>query len=576
MRKKIKYIVLVLSCIAMFSCDEDFLENKPLDKFSEEDVWNDVNLAQGFIYRTYGQVMIEMVKNPLGQWNAPGSFSDDFTDNVAISNNNIVAKDLLDKNFDAGWDVFEIIRNTNLIIDRVAASEGITEALKGDLIAQGKVLRAMIYYSRARLFGKYIIIDKVLTPEDDLKLSRSSTIKEVYDFILNDLAEAAIDLPATAEAGRLTQGAAYALIAEIALHAAAYSESGKNEFYQMSKKASEDLFGLGYSLDTDYSALTSDYNFALNSNEIILGYFRHADITQTKRTPQQRIVPNCSDAKNHPWVQPKLVESIEGWAGRWPSNELVNDYLVIDAADNTAKRWNETSQYLDFMANGGYVSKAIFKNRDARFYASIAHDSSKYFNNLITIRKGGNMHWTSNAAGNWSMTKSGFYFRKSVFEGVKLWANDFVPFHHSIMRLGRSYLNYAEVMLRLNDPAKALEYINMTRVAHGGLPELSTGLSIDEAWDYYKIERRVELFFENDRYWSLLRWGKEAGLDVIPELNSGQTFFEVSEDGMSYEIIEQPLNKSENERVFTSRRYLFPVPEKEILLNGNLDQNPGY
>ncbi len=576
MRKKIKYIVLVLSCIAMFSCDEDFLENKPLDKFSEEDVWNDVNLAQGFIYRTYGQVIIELVKNPLGQWNAPGSFSDDFTDNVAINNNNIVAKDLLDKNFDAGWDVFGIIRNTNLIIDRVAASEGITEALKGDLIAQGKVLRAMIYYSRARLFGKYIIIDKVLTPEDNLKLPRSSTIKEVYDFILNDLTEAVIDLPATAEAGRLTQGAAYALIAEIALHAAAYSETGKEEFYQMSKKASEDLFGLGYSLDTDYGALTSDYSFALNSKEIILGYFRHADITQTKLTPQQRIVPNCSDAKNHPWVEPKLVESIEGWAGRWPSNELVNDYLVIDEVDNTAKKWNETSQYQDFMTNGGYVSKAIFKNRDARFYASVAHDSSKYFNNLITIRKGGNMHWTSNASGNWSMTKSGFYFRKSVFEGVKLWANDFVPFHHSIMRLGRSYLNYAEVMLRLNDPAKAIEYINMTRVAHGGLPELSTGLSMEDAWMYYKIERRVELFFENDRYWSLLRWGKEAGLSVIPELNSGQTFFEVSEDGMSYEIIEQPLNKPENERVFTSRRYLFPVPEKEILLNESLDQNPGY
>jgi len=562
--------------IIIFSCDDDFLDTQPLDKFSEEAVWSDANLAQGFIFRTYGQVMVELVKNPIGVNGAPGTGNDDFTDNVSISGNNIVAKDLLDKNFDAGWDVFEIIRNTNLIIDRVTASEGIPESLKGNLIAQGKMLRAMIYYSRARLFGKYIIIDKVLTPEDDLKLPRSSTIKEVYDFILKDLEAAAIDLPTTADAGVLTQGAAYAFTAEVALHAAAYSESGKNEFYQISKKASEDLFSLGYTLDTDYSALTADYSFALNSNEIILGYFRHADVTQTKNTPQQRIVPNCSQNKNHPWVEPKLVESIEGWAGRWPSNELVNDYLVIDEVDNVAKKWNETSQYLDFAANGGYVSKAIFANRDARFYASIAHDSTMYFNNLITIRKGGNMHWTSNATGNWSMTKSGFYFRKTVFEGVKLWANDFVPYHHSIMRLGRSHLNYAEVLLRLNDVPGAIEYINKTRVAHGGLPELSTSLSIADAWNYYKIERRVELFFENDRYWSLLRWGKEEGLSVIPELNSGQTFFEVSEDGTSYEIIEQPLSKSENERVFTSKRYLFPVPEKERLLHGNLDQNPGY
>lgn len=577
MKKYFKYIIILISTVIISSCNEDFLDTQPLDKFSEDNVWNDANLAQGFIYRVYGQVMVELVKNPLGDKGAPGANSDDFTDNVAIGGNNIVAKDLLDKNFDAGWDVFEIIRNTNLIIEKVGASEVITEALKKDLIAQGKMLRAMIYYSRVRLFGKYIIIDKVLTPEDDLKLPRSSTIKEAYDFIVKDLQDAAEDLPPTADAGKLTQGAAYAFLAEVALQAAAYSESGQNEFYQVSKKASEDLFSLGYALETDYSALTSDYSFALNSKEIILGYFRHADVTKTSKTPSQKIVPNCSENKNHPWVAPKLVESFEGWAAHWPSNSLVDDYLVVDEADNTAKKWNETSHYLDFVANGGFVSKAVFKNRDARFYASIAHDSSKYFNNTITIRKGGNMHWTSNASGNWSMTKSGFYFRKTVNEKVKLWAKDFVPYHQSIARLGRSYLNYAEVMLRLNDPAKAVEYINKTRVAHGGLPELSAGTSEADAWMYYKIERRVELFFENDRYWSLLRWGKEEGLSIIPELNSGQKFFEIAEDGRSFELIDQPLAKTENERVFTSKRYLFPVPEKERLLNENLtDQNPGY
>lgn len=561
--------------LTAFSCSDDFLDTKPLDKYSEADVWNDPSIAQSFLYSIYADVMVEMVKNPLGLNNAPGTRSDDFTDNVVSRVNNVVVKDQMDQNFNAGWDVFDIIRSTNLVIEKVNESAGITEALKAELIAQAKMLRAMTYFTRARLFGKYIIIDKVLTVDDEFKLPRTGTIKETYDFIIKDLQDAAKDLSPTGATGQLTQGAAYALLAEVALHGAAYIESGKEGYYQIAKKASEDLFALGYSLDADYGALASDYNYAQGSGEIILGYFRHQDVTQTKATPLQRIVPNCSELKNFEWVEPHLTESIEGWAELWPSSELVDDYLVVDV-DNVAKKWNETSYYQDFVTNGGYVSEALYSHRDKRFYESIAHDSTQYYGNLITTRKGGNMHWESNASGSWSMTRTGYYFRKSVYEGKKLWANDFVPFHYLIFRLGRSYLNYAEVMLRLNDPTTAIEYINKTRTTHGELPELSAGLSIDDAWEYYKIERRVELFYENDRYWSLLRWGKEAGDIIIPELNKGKKAIEISSDGKSFEIIDLPLDASTNEMVFSSKKYLFPVPQAERLLNDNLDQNPGW
>lgn len=42
----------------------------------------------------------------------------------------------------------------------------------------------MIYFNKARLFGKFVLIDKVLTPEDELQLGRSKTIKETYDLYL--------------------------------------------------------------------------------------------------------------------------------------------------------------------------------------------------------------------------------------------------------------------------------------------------------------------------------------------------------------------------------------------------------
>lgn len=95
-------------------------------------------------------------------------------------------------------------------------------------------------------------------------------------------------------------------------------------------------------------------------------------------------------------------------------------------------------------------------------------------------------------------------------------------YHYTLLRLGRSYLNYAEIKLRQGDKETAIDYINKTRVTHGGLPELQKSLSLEDTWKEYKRERRIELVSEGDRYWSVLRWGKADGLEVVPELTVEQ------------------------------------------------------
>ncbi|PWJ57955.1 putative outer membrane starch-binding protein [Dyadobacter jejuensis] len=593
--KNIKLLILIaaLSFVGI-SCNDDLLNTKPLDKFSEEAVWNDINLAQGFIYNTYMSVIPELYVNPADpQSRFGGVGNDDYTDNVLIKRSNVVVRDLMDKFFDAGWaksnayywwksisptkqNSFEAIRDCNLIIEKVAASTGIKESEKAGLIAQGKMLRALMYYSKARLFGKYVIVDHVLSEEDDFKLPRTNTIKETYDFIVKDLQEASLALPdkGAVAAGQLTKGAALAMLAEISLHGAAYIESGKTEYYQISKKASEDLIALGYTLDTDYEAMFNDYDHGLSTPEGILGLYKHINVTVGQQTMMQGLVPNMEPSATK--GSPALVEQFVGWTEIWPSVSLVDDYLVVDA-DGEAKKWDQTSYYKTFKAQGGYVSEAIYKHRDKRFYASIVQDSTKFFNNLVTTRVGGNMHYLSSTKGFQYMTPSGYYMRKGIYEKIRFQSNLNTSYHQFITRLGRAYLNYAEVLLRLGNTSEAINYINKTRVAHGGLPELPTGLSASEAWKWYKIERRVELFFENDRYWSLLRWGMENGGNVIPEINDTQhQFMEISSDGRSFQLKELFQYKSLNEKKFTVKRYLFPVPEKERQQNENLDQNPGW
>ncbi|TYA89237.1 RagB/SusD family nutrient uptake outer membrane protein [Seonamhaeicola marinus] len=569
--------IFLIACvfIAMQSCEE-VLETQPLDKFSEANVWSDPVLTQGFIYDAMNDIYRDWLTVP----NSSTLFSanDLHTDNQIRSGGggNINTGDY-DKFYNAGWNQFGQIRQANLIIEKVNNSTSFSESQRTNFIAQGHMLRAMIYSRQARFFGKYTIIDKVLTIDDDLLLGRSETIKDTYDFILSDLTIAANGLPDSGEPGTLTKGSALALKAEMALQGAAYVESGKDEYYQIAKQASEDLFGLGYQLDTDYAGMFNTEQGGINSTEMILAYYRSADNTRFRDTPMQRIVPNLGLNRLHPDASPQLNEGFSGWNRISPTWSLVTNYLVVDE-DGVAKKWNETSYYQDYLSNGGYVSNAIFKNRDERFYASIVHDSSSYFGQLVTFREGGNLHWTANTGSKWGMSPSGFHQRKGLYEAERLSAGANTAYHYPMFRLGRSYLNYAETMLRLNQPSVAIEYINKTRVAHGKLPELSTGLGLDDAWKYYKIERRVELFFENDRYWSLLRWGKEAGGGIIDELNTNKQTFVISADGMSFELLDEIPNgyDTRNKMNFSVKRYLFPVPEGERQLNEKLDQNPGW
>jgi len=582
MKTKNIYLLLVLAILLPLTACHDDLDNYPLDKYSEDKVWNTAASAQLFVNQTLN--VKDLLLSRSNNW------SDDWSDNMVINSQmsaaqRTVREIMTSDNNDYEWNKFGDIRRCNLIIEKVSASENMNESEKEYLIAQAKCLRGIIYFVQARKFGRVILIDKVLTPEDNLMLPRTSTIKETYDFIIKDLQESITGLPVDAEAGALTKGAAYALLAEVALHGAAYldNSSQKSEYYAISKQASENLFNLNkYELETDYDKLFNDLNTGLSSKEVILGSYWLSDNTSTSGTWKIKFAPNQGASNKLPAdiaaVWP-LKDSFEGWFEKSPSQELIDAYQIVDE-DGKAKTWDKASFYLNFRQGEDYVSQAIYKNRDSRFYSTIAYDSTQYMNSIITTRLGGNMYYKNNLEKDQHMTKTGYFYKKGSYldNNTVIFASVKMNFHLTPLRLGRSYLNYAEVLLRLGETAKAVEYINKTYMTHGNLPALPPGLSQEEAWKVYKNERRVELVLENDRYWSLLRWGKEDGLDVIPELNTPPTAIEISEDGKSFRFTEVPVVGGVNNRSFTSRRYFLPIPKTEIISNESLssDQNKGW
>lgn len=545
MKKIILYsVTLVLFLVS--SCEDDLLDKKPLDKFSEIEVWTDAALAEGFIFDIY--------PNAVGLYAT--NYTDDWTDNIVGNNNiNSLQAGTIDNNFNAGWNHFSSIRKCNLAIEKLMGNEDISESISKRLMAEARMMRAMIYFWQARRFGGLIIVDRVLTPNDELKLSRSSE-EETYNFIITDIEEAIKGLPETAAIGRLDKAAAYAFLNMVALQAGNYDKV---------ISSAEAIEAMEYELD-EYSNMFNNYEATINSPEVILVFNRNEEHNQFVNT---RMFYNCPNVSNGPKLDPNAIpqlnNSFECWPARWPSQEMVDAYLFNENGTAVQKKGVEFE---------GMYPSAMWKNRDDRFEVSIVRDSSLLRESLITLRRGGNMHWTSNPLSTWGMPKTGYIIRKWWYEDRFFFYNYPTDWAEPLLRLGEVYLNKAEAYYRKGNIPKAIEYTNMTRTFHGGLPEIPTGTSAAEFWELYKLERRVELFNEDDRYWSLIRWARADNATSIPELDGYRLHALDITDGR-VKIVECPFFSSDMVFEFPKRLF-FPVPDSEIKQNDNLNQNPDW
>ncbi len=136
-----------------------------------------------------------------------------------------------------------------------------------------------------------------------------------------------------------------------------------------------------------------------------------------------------------------------------------------------------------------------------------------------------------------------------------------------IFRYGETLLNYAEAQNEAVGPdASVYDAVNQIR-KRAGVANLSEGLSKDQMRQQIRNERRVELAFEEHRFFDVRRW------------KTGETDFGKAVTGMR--ITNTGTGKSyerftvEN-RVFNDRMYRYPIPQTEINNATKLQQNPGY
>ena len=243
-----------------------------------------------------------------------------------------------------------------------------------------------------------------------------------------------------------------------------------------------------------------------------------------------------------------MTVAVSGWGGTGPTQNLINQYEM------------HATGMLPAEAGSGYDVNNPYAGRDPRFDASILYDGSEWKGLTWEFRPGG----FAGIATSGDFTRTGYGMRKMIQEDRN--HNIGSTTHWIHLRLGEVYLNYAEALIEAgSDLGLAVDAINAVRT-RSNMPSIAiTGQA--DLRNKVRHERRIELAFEEHRFWDIRRWGIAGDAEVL-------TIYRVDMDtngdliGNGQEIWET--------RTWNVSNFLLPIPQSDIDKNSNLTQNPGY
>ena len=548
MKNKLMIKIIRISCVSVillggiFSCSEDFLDQKPLSSVSDASVWKDIILTEAYVNNIYS-----LLKAP---WAFNSAMSVTSDEGYAYHNlANLVQRGEItpsNSGYIGGYwlEDYTIITNCNIFLDRVAgenmaALKAIDETRTNRMIGEVKALRAYAYFRLSALHGGVPLITKPFGLTEDFKIEKN-TYDDVLTFVVQELDEAATLLSLTYTGdnlGRITKGAAMAIKSRALLYAASPLHNPGNDLskWQQAADAAKAVIDLDlYSLEADYKTM---FTVPGNFDKEAIWEIIHLDLI-VKRAELERFV---------------YPSGMLGFGIPNPSQNMVDSYETLNGllpADDPS-----------------YDPQNPYANRDPRFYASILYDGAPFKGREIEVFLPGGKDGLQGTDGP-NSTRTGYYIRKFIDENITSpnQTNVSSP-NYAISRYAEILLNYAEAKFQLGDENTARTYVNMVRSRPSvNMPAVtSSGADLLER---IKNERRVELFLEDHRFLDIRRWK----MDVPP--NSFITKMDVSKNvGTGIKTF---TVANLNAFALPEHQYVAPIPQGEIDKNPKLQQNPGY
>jgi starch-binding outer membrane protein, SusD/RagB family len=541
------YNILLVFILAMISsCTKDVLDKVPTDRFSDDAVWKDKNLIEQFVNNTY---RITPTGNTYGAQRLAQAGTDELHgrggSQTFINLGNITPSSLgnLDvwTNGTSYFNYWPVITNCNIYLSNIDKSPITDAAMKDRMTGEIRLLRAYAYFRLVAFYGGVPLFTKPFELKDNLMLPRNS-YDECMNFVISELDAAAQLLPKTypaAQMGRLTQGAALAIKSRALLYMASplNNPSNSSAKWQAAADAAKAVIDLNlYSLYKDYKSLfllANSYNseviWSRPYNYSLLGEASYLELSQ---------YPNgySGYGQVHPYHD--MVDSYEMVSGKLPKDDPTYDPLNP------------------------------YANRDPRFYATILYDGAPFKGRAVETFLPGGLDSREGPISSWNATETSYYLRKFIDEtitnpGTLNQGNSPWIF----CRYAEILLNYAEAKYFLGDEATCREYINKVRSRTGvNMPPVTeSGAALLAR---LQNERKIELAFEEHRWFDIRRW-KIA--PVVMNSNALMMDIRKQTDGSKVYTI-----KTMYKRGFADKNYLVPIPQSEIDKNALLVQNPGY
>lgn len=633
MNKITTYLTLTVVMLLTYTACDSVLNLDPLDQPSDAAVWADPAMTQAFVNDIYSELPHGLNEVMLAIHTDEAAFTHIGSSDAAqgIINPSNVYNTTWGSAWWTGppgsghymWEhIYGTIRKTNLFFQNFDPDLFEDQNLAQELIGEVHFLRAMKYTDLLRLFGGVPIVDEVFQLDSDMQLPRDS-YEDVLNFILSDIEEAASRLGwEPRQLGRASRGSARALQSRVLTHAASdqfhntnewasgysnpeligFTQAGRQQdLWQQARDVAREIINEGpyslYDVDPDPTQNFQDIWLQGGGSEAILSRFHLEEFSPS--APQG----NWGQITLGQWAGPNGYFL---WGGSTPQQALVDDFETLDGEQFD---WSNPDHAAD-----------PYANRDPRMEATVMYNGYEWrerpegprstdpvgkIETFQTIRCVGSDQCPDQRTGldsrrspieDWNGSRTGYLLNKFMDPNVEHWNNDQeVPWH--FFRYAEVLLNYAEAQINLNDEAEARWAINQIR-QRAGMPDITD--SGEDLVQRYRNERRVELAFEDHRYFDVRRWmiaPQTADRDAYGIYLHAEYQFDpdAPRNGMyNYEYVGPPPGESVPSEVELSAgnpnigvrpvwsrswnpaTYLLPIQRDEMNRNPSLVQNPNY
>ncbi len=625
-------IGLITLLLLSEGCSKNFLDRMPTDKLDGNTLFANPMGVKVYMANLYGQLPIEDFKFydrgwSYVEWMAPSVLTQAFlTDEAVHSQWDVV----LNNGGNSWWDPgYKLVRDVNLLID-IIPTLGFTETEEKRMLGESAFIRAFAYYGLAKRYGGVPLIRESQVYDGDvekLKVPRS-TEQETWDFVLSECDIAIANLPDTWLGGerRATKWAAYALKSRAALHAASIAKHWSRSPLS-GPAADQGLVGVPATEANRYYEACIDASAAIMESGMF-GLFKPNPANPQEAAENYRVLfeyPNAAgnepifikgfartgvDGHNYDvWYNPNQTANGWGYPGRLnPSLEFVDLYESYASPGHSAPivttEDGNVNDYNGYRKDRAYLRFEnpydIFKDKDARLWGTVILPGTEWKGENIIIQGGyvqpdgeaqieidnaitvdgttyysyGAPDWTQYSGfnpANIQMTRSGFSYKKMlssqpVTPADRQSITDWMEF-----RYAEILLNYAEAVAESgftanNAQVTAEQAINALRQRAGHTVDIP--LTIESVIR----ERRVELAFENKRFWDLIRRREFHTLLNNTPRRALVPLLDLRTSPATYIFVRKTVSRTIT-RTFNPRHYYVSIPG--IGANG-LVQNPQY